>query len=157
MGDSPSVGWLLRGTPDAPPKPGWGGRLVRVWDGRKTVFDRLTTGADQAEVFGVVELALPLPAGMTRQKSAQMIFDGRIPAAAANDGRALRFRFAPRDAKVWPYVIRSDFAGLDGRSGTEELFHARKDLDLDQIPDRLHAHVGRLQREERRAHSRRFP
>ena len=29
----------------------------------------------------------------------------------------LRFRFSPRDAKVWPYVIRSDFAGLDGQSG----------------------------------------
>ena len=28
---------------------------------------------------------------------------------AANDGRVLRFRFSPRDAKVWPYVIRSDF------------------------------------------------
>ena len=29
----------------------------------------------------------------------------------------LRFRFSPRDAKVWPYVIQSDFAGLDGQSG----------------------------------------
>ena len=29
----------------------------------------------------------------------------------------LRFRFSPRDAKVWPYVIRSDVAGLDGQSG----------------------------------------
>ena len=46
-----------------------------------------------------------------------MIFDGRIPAPAENDGRVLRFRFSPRDAKVWPYVIASDFAGLDGQSG----------------------------------------
>jgi hypothetical protein len=46
-----------------------------------------------------------------------MIFDGRIPAVAANDGRVLRFRFSPRDAKVWPYVIRSDVSGLDGQSG----------------------------------------
>ena len=29
----------------------------------------------------------------------------------------LRFRFSPRDAKVWPYVIRSDVPGLDGQSG----------------------------------------
>ena len=117
MGDSPSVGYLLSGTPGEPSQPGWGGRFVRVWDGRKTVFDRLTTDADQAEVFGVVEFALPLPAGMTRSHSARLIFDQRIPAPAANDGRILRFRFSPRDAKVWRYQIRSDFAGLDGRSG----------------------------------------
>ena len=46
-----------------------------------------------------------------------MIVDGRIPAVAARDGDALRFRFPPRDAKVWPYVIQSDVAGLDGVSG----------------------------------------
>lgn len=31
-------------------------------------------------------------------------------AVAENDARSLRFRFSPRDAKVWPYVIQSDFA-----------------------------------------------
>ncbi len=118
MGDSPSVGYLLHGTPDDPSQPGWGGRFVRVWDGRKTVFDRLTTAADRMEAFGVVELAFALPAGMTRAHTAQMIVDGRIPASALNDGHELRFRFSPRDAKVWPYVIRSDFPGLDGQSGS---------------------------------------
>jgi hypothetical protein len=118
MGDSPSVGYLLRGTPDDPSQPGWGGTFARIWDGRKTIFDRLTTEVDQAEVFGVVEFALPVPAGMTREQSVRMIFDGRIPAVATNNGRILRFRFSPRDPKAWPYVIRSDFAGLDGRSGS---------------------------------------
>jgi len=117
MGDSPSVGYLLHGTPDDPSQPGWGGKFVRVWDGRKTTFDRLTTASDQAEAFGVVEFALPVPTGMTRAGSTQMIFDGRIPAAGVNDGRLVRFRFSPRDAKVWPYVIRSDVPGLDGLSG----------------------------------------
>ena len=54
--------------------------------------------------------ALPLPAGMTRVHAARVVFDNRIPAAVVNDGATLRFRFSPRDAKVWPYVIRSDFA-----------------------------------------------
>ena len=111
MGDSPSVGYLLHGTPDDPSQPGWGGKFVRIWDGRKTIFDRLTTAADTAEVFGVVELALPIPAGLTSNASARMVVDGRIPAPATNDGRTLRFRFSPRDAKVWPYVIRSDAPG----------------------------------------------
>ena len=117
MGDTPSVGYLLKGTPEDPSQPGWGGKYVRVWDGRKTVFDRLTTEADRAEVFGVVEFALPLPRGMTREHEARMIFDGRIPAVAANDGKTLRFRFSPRDAKVWPYSIKSSFVGLDGLQG----------------------------------------
>lgn len=117
MGDSPSVGYLLHATPGDPSQPGWGGRFVRVWDGRKTIFDRLTTASDVAEAFGVVEFALPVPAGMTARNSAQMIFDGRIPAPAGNDGRVLRFRFSPRDAKVWRYVIKSDVAALDGQSG----------------------------------------
>jgi PelA/Pel-15E family pectate lyase len=118
MGDSPSVGYLLHGTPEDPSQPGWGGRFVRIWDGRKTIFDRLTTESDKAEAFGVVEVALPLPAGMTRANSARMILDGRIPAVATNDGHVLRFRFSPRDPKAWPYVIRSDFPGLDGQTGS---------------------------------------
>ena len=118
MGDSPSVGYLLHGASDDPSLPGWGGKFVRSWDGRKTTFDRLTTAADTAEVFGVVEFAIPIPAGLPRDVSARMVFDGRIPAVATNDGRALRFRFSPRDAKVWPYVIRSDAPGLDGQTGS---------------------------------------
>lgn len=118
MGDSPSVAYLLHNTLDDPSKPGWGGRFVHVWDGRKTTFDRLTTESDSAEVFGVVEFVLPVPHGMTGQDTARLVFDGRIPAVAENDGRTLRFRFSPRDPKVWPYVIRSSFQGLDGRSGS---------------------------------------
>ncbi len=117
MGDSPSVGYLLHGTPADPSQSGWGGKFVRVWDDRKTVFSGLTTAADTAEAFGVVEFALPVPSGMTRGHSARMLFDDRIPALGENDGRLLRFRFSPRDARVWPYVIRSDFPGLDGLSG----------------------------------------
>lgn len=117
MGDSPSVGYLLHGTPEDPSQPGWGGQYVRIWDGRKTVFDRITTEADEAEVFGVVEFVIPVPAGMTTAQSARMIFDGRIPAVGIREGDTLRFRFSPRDAKVWPYVIRSDSPALDRRTG----------------------------------------
>jgi hypothetical protein len=35
----------------------------------------------------------------------------------AIEGNVLRFRFATRDAKVWSYTIKSDFAGLDGQAG----------------------------------------
>ena len=61
MGDTPSLARLIHGTPEDPTQPSWGGKYVRIWDGRKTIFDHLTTAADTAEVFGVTEFALPVP------------------------------------------------------------------------------------------------
>ena len=138
MGDSPSVGYLLHGTPSDPSRPGWGGQFVRVWDGRKTVFARLTSSADAAEAFGVVEFALAVPADMRAGQAARMIVDGRIPAAAARAGDVWRFRFSPRDAKVWPYVIRSDYPGLDGQSG--QFTAAPPSADRTSRPSREHPH-----------------
>ncbi|GAB2958011.1 DUF1593 domain-containing protein [Streptomyces heilongjiangensis] len=119
MGDTPSVLWLLNG-PQEPARPGWGGKYVRVWDGRKTVFDRLTTAQDTAEVYGVVEFAIPVPEGYGPDNTARMVIDNRTGGpfpAAVHEGNVLRFRFSPRDPKVWPYVIRSDHPALDGLSG----------------------------------------
>lgn len=117
MGDTPSVGYLLRGVPDDPTQPGWGGRFVRLWENRKTVFERPTTAADQAEAFGVVEIALPKPAGMTSAAQTRLLIDNRIPANASDEGAVLRFRFSPRDAKVWPYVVQSDAVELNRQTG----------------------------------------
>jgi hypothetical protein len=117
MGDTPSVMHVLRAAPEDPTQGGWGGRFVRVWEGRKTEFARLTTAADTVEVFGTVEWALPLPAGTPPGAKATMLIDGRIPAVAHHDGRALRFRFSPRDGKIWPYVITSGVRELDGVKG----------------------------------------
>lgn len=117
MGDTPSVAWLLHGTPSNPTQSGWGGQFVRIWDHRRTVFDHLTTATDKAEAFGVVEFALPVPDGFTAQNHATMIFDKRIPATVTLDGQMLRFRFSPRDAKVWPFTIDSDFPSLNGQTG----------------------------------------
>jgi hypothetical protein len=54
---------------------------------------------------------------MRAGQTARMIVDGRIPSVAARDENVLRFRFSPRDAKVWPYVIQSDGPGFDGVKG----------------------------------------
>lgn len=118
MGDTPSVARLLRGESEAPEKPSWGGKYVRIWDGRKTVFHGLTTESDKAEVFGVTEFALPKPEGFSAENTASMIFNGGVPISkGVNEGDVLRFRFSPRDAKIWSYEIKSDFAALDGQSG----------------------------------------
>jgi len=117
MGDTPSVCHLLHGSADDPSQPGWGGQFVRVWDGRKAFIDRLTTAADEVEVFGVVEFALPLPAGMSAADAAQVAFGRRAPVPVVNDGRALRVRFSPRDAQTWPFAFRSSYPGLNSVAG----------------------------------------
>lgn len=117
MGDSPAVGWLLKGNPADPGQPGWGGRFVRIWDGRKQVFERLTTAADEVEVFGVVEYALAAPRGFTAQHRVAVQLDNRVPTAVGFDGKTLRFRFAPRDVKVWRFRMESDHPELDGQTG----------------------------------------
>ncbi len=118
MGDTPSVARLLRGDSEDPEQPSWGGKYVRVWDDRKTVFHGFTTQSDQAESFGVTEFVLPKPEGFTEANQATMSFDGGLPISLGSiEGDTLRFRFSPRDAKVWSYVINSDSAELDGKSG----------------------------------------
>jgi hypothetical protein len=118
MGDTPSVGWLLHGVPTDPTQPGWGGRFVPTWDGRKTIFDHLpTTASEHVEVFGVIEMALPVPAGFGGTHAATLILDGHSRIRGVNEGKVLRFRFATRDVKTFSYVIESDFAGLAGKTG----------------------------------------
>lgn len=117
MGDSPSVTYLLNGDPANPAKPGWGGQYVRIWDDRNSSFQRLTTAADRVEVFGVVEIAVPVPPGLQKKHSVKVLFDNRVQVLASVESGRLRFRFSPRDAKVWPYAIQSDFAPLHGVAG----------------------------------------
>lgn len=138
MGDTPSVAWLLKGQADDPEQPSWGGQFVRIWDGRKTVFKRLTTPADKAEVFGVTEFELPRPLGFSPQHTAAMVFDGGVPkSTGVIDGDIIRFRFSPRDAKVWSYVIESNFMTLNGQSGK---FDAVPPLiERTQIQSTIHA------------------
>jgi hypothetical protein len=118
MGDTPSLARLMRGVSDDPTQPSWGGKYVRIWDHRTTVFDRHTTEADKSEAFGVTEFVLPVPEGYTDENNARrMESDGKPAAIGEKEGHLLRFRFSPRDSKVWSYRIESDHSGLDGQSG----------------------------------------
>ena len=49
MGDTPSVAWLLKGTPDDPSQPGGGGRFVRAWERPDARFERITTKGNRIE------------------------------------------------------------------------------------------------------------
>ncbi|MFN8003417.1 MAG: hypothetical protein U0X75_20655 [Acidobacteriota bacterium] len=90
---------------------------MRIWDDRKTIFNRLTTEADQVEFSASSDSRCLFRQSFSATNTAKMIFDNRITAVGVQENNALRFRFATRDAKVWSYALKSDFAGLDGQSG----------------------------------------
>jgi hypothetical protein len=136
MGDTPSVGWLLHGTPEDPSQPGWGGQFVRIWEGRRTTFNRLTTAADQVEASAIVEITLPSPAELKREHQVSVMWDNRVPLQVGSDGQVLRFRFAPKVAGTFPYTIRSDFAALDNTKGALTAVHPP--IERTRVPSATH-------------------
>lgn len=117
MGDTPSVARLLKGAPDDPSQPGWGGRFVRAWDRPFARFERLPTAADRIEHFGILELVLPLGAGAPEKPEARLVVENQsLIGHAAGDG-TMRFRFSPKDAKAYAFTIRSNVPALDGKTG----------------------------------------
>lgn len=117
MGDTPSVAYLLRGTPEDPTRPSWGGRYVRAWTRPRLVVDgRPARATDEIEQFGVLELVSP-PLGRP-DVSAALVVDGQeFPGSIDPASGAARLRFMPKDVKRWRYEIQSTAAALDAQHG----------------------------------------
>ena len=117
MGDTPSVARLLKGTPYDPSQPGWGGRFVRAWDRPYTRFDRLPTTKDRMEVFGVLEIMLPLGTTAPEKPEARLLVENQSLAGHVADDGTIRFRFCPKAAQVYRFTIQSNVPSLDGKTG----------------------------------------
>jgi hypothetical protein len=117
MGDTPTVSWLLRGEPELPFQPGWGGRYVRAWTRPFVEYRRLTTAADRMEHFGILELALPLGPDAPAAPAAFLVIENqRLPGHVDGTG-AMRFRFCAKDAKRYTYTIEGNVPALAGQRG----------------------------------------
>ena len=117
MGDTPTFSWLLRGNPEMPFQPGWGGRYVRAWTRPYVQFDRITTAADQMEHFGILELALPLGPNAPATPEAVMVIENQRLVGHLDGTGTIRFRFCPKDAKVYRYTLTGNIPALDGLRG----------------------------------------
>jgi hypothetical protein len=130
MGDTPSVGWLLKGTPQAPSQPGWGGRFVRAWERPYARFDRLTTKGDRIGAFGILELALPLGDRVPKRPVAQLVVENQSLAGHTPGDGTMRFRFCPKAAKAYRFTIRSNVPALTGKTGGITAFAPTPDIAL---------------------------
>jgi hypothetical protein len=132
MGDSPTVSWLLRGDSTNPAQPGWGGRYVRAWKRPYIRFDHLTNAADQMELFGILELVLPLGANAPAAPEARLLVENQSLIGHITDGR-VHFRFCPKDAKTYRYKIQSNAPELNDLSG--EITSVAPSMDAVLTPD----------------------
>ena len=117
MGDTPTFSWLLRGNPELPFQPGWGGRYVRAWTRPSVKFDRITTVADRMEHFGILELVLPLGPNAPAAPAAVMVIENQRLIGYVDGAGSIRFRFCPKDAKLYHYTLAGNIPSLEGRRG----------------------------------------
>lgn len=119
MGDTPSVAYLLRGNPEDPASPSWGGQFDPVHARPNTVFHRNTTLEDQVEMFGLAEFVFKGPhIEVDRDTSVftMHVKGQQFPGYYVGAGE-YRIRWMPKSLGDWSYMITSDIPELNGKSG----------------------------------------
>jgi hypothetical protein len=117
MGDTPSVGWVLKGTPEDPAKPGWGGQFVRAWERPHLRLEGMPTRVDRMEVFGVLELVLPTGKDVAKQPEAALVVSNQKWIGHAPGDGTMRFRFCPKGVGSYGFKIESNLPALNGKTG----------------------------------------
>jgi hypothetical protein len=126
MGDTPSLAYLLNGTPESPTTTqSWGGTFVRAWDRPRKVFDNAQanppTAADRVETYSIIDITYHLPASNPKTtppnaKSTLLIDKQEFP-AYADDAGNWHFIYCPKLAETSTYTIKSTYPDLNGRTG----------------------------------------
>ncbi|MDC7232757.1 MAG: DUF1593 domain-containing protein [Spirochaetales bacterium] len=117
MGDTPTVAWLLNGTPEKPDSPGWGGQFVRAWKRPFLSLSRMPTAEDQMEIFGILEIFLFCESAYSINDKTHLLVENQsLPGYLMDDGRIL-FRFCPKSAKVFNFEVRSTHPELNELQG----------------------------------------
>ena len=90
---------------------------MRAWERPFARYERLTTASDRLEVFGILELVLPLGPNAPEKPEARMLVTNQSLIGHPDGQGNIRFRFCPRDPKEFSYEIRSNVPSLDGKKG----------------------------------------
>jgi hypothetical protein len=119
MGDTPSVTYLLNGTPEYPEKPSWGGSFVKVNGRPKSIYRANTSLQDQVEVFGVLELVFQGPdLGAAHDQAVfTLVVEGQEFEGFYCGNGEYKVRFMPKSTGSWSYVTKSEIPELNNQSG----------------------------------------
>jgi hypothetical protein len=121
MGDTPSLTYLLGKAPDDPSKGSWGGRFVRAWERRRTVFDhaesRAPTAADEVEVFSIVDLIYHPTSSTPAKAAATLVMDRQDFPGFADEAGRWHFILSPKEGRTFRYAIKSTAPEINGLTG----------------------------------------
>ncbi len=117
MGDTPSVARLLKGNPEDPTYPSWGGSYVRAWKRPFASFDRLPMKGDKIEIFSVMELHLNCGTALPEAADAFLVVENQRLSGYFDGTGRVHFRFCPKAAKTYHFKIDSNVGLLNGQQG----------------------------------------
>lgn len=80
------------------------------------------------EVFGILELALPLGDGAPERPESRLLVENQSLIGHLADDRTMRFRFCPKAAKTYSFTVRGNVPSLDGKKGGINVVHASPGL-----------------------------
>ena len=80
------------------------------------------------EVFGVLELALPLGADAPEKPKARLVVENQSLIGSVSDDKTMRFRFCPKEPKTYTFTILGNIPSLNGQKGGITAVHPSPEL-----------------------------
>ena len=119
MGDTPSLLYVMNGTPEMPEGESWGGSFEKTSYSTRTIYTRHTTLQDTVPVYSVVEFRfdgpqIDKPAGA---RCFDFIIDRQTWDGVYLGDGLFAVRYAPKAPATLNYRIVSDIKEFDGQTG----------------------------------------
>lgn len=119
MGDTPSLLYVMNGTPDNPAAENWGGSFVKINRSARRVFERNTTVKDTVSVYSDVELYFKGPVIQCPPDSSCFTMEvlGQTWAGFYFGNGRYGIRYSPKKSGTVPYITKSNIKGLEVQKG----------------------------------------
>ena len=119
MGDTPSLGYLMKGDPNYPTGESWGGSFVSINRSSRKIFNRNTTISDTIPAYGMVEWRFKGPIKNTNDTVVcfTMKIGGQIFPGYYLGGGNYGIRYVSKAPEVCKYIIWSEIPALNNQKG----------------------------------------
>jgi hypothetical protein len=119
MGDTPSLLYVMNGTPNNPAAENWGGSFVKINRSARHIYERNTSIKDTVPVYSIVELYFKGPVINWPPDSScftMEVLGQTWPGYYLGNGR-YGIRYSPKKAGVVSYTTQSKVAGFTVQKG----------------------------------------
>lgn len=119
MGDTPSLAYLMSGTPTQPTGESWGGSFTTISRSSRTIFERNSTLADTVATYAVLEWRFKGPKTTISPDSAcfTLTIGGQTWPGYYLGDETYGVRYSPKQAEVGRYTTASTIPALNGHTG----------------------------------------